>query len=84
MLRVEWKWTEEMERDFKKLKQEFAKSPLRAYPDFSDKEPFQVTTDWSGLNRAAILSQVQGGEEKFIGFVGKKNNVHDRIILHQW
>ena len=75
---AEWKWTAEMEREFNELKQEFAKSPLRAYPDFSGEEPFQVTTDWSGLNRAAILSQVQKGEEKFIGAVGKKNNVHEQ------
>ena len=67
-----------METQFNELKQEFAKSPLRAYPDFSGEEPFQVTRDWSGLNRAAILSQVQDGEENFIEAVGKKNNIHEQ------
>ena len=67
-----------METQFNELKQEFAKSPLRAYPDFSGEEPFQVTRDWSGLNRAAILSQVQDGEGNFIEAVGKKNNIHEQ------
>ena len=47
-------------------------APLWSYPDYTSTEPFILDTDWSKTNMVAILSQVQGGEEKFIGVGARK------------
>ena len=65
-------WTEELEKDFQQLKGEFEKSPVRSYPVYKKGLPFEVTTDFSAGNLAGILSQVQGGQEKFIAATGRK------------
>ena len=76
---AEFKWDKQVQTDFEAVKKEFSREPLRAYPDFSkDAEPFQVTTDWSATNRAAILSQVQDGKERLIAATGRKNNEHQK------
>ena len=49
-------WSEDMERDFLELKAEFAAGRIQAYPDFDSSEPFILTTDWSALNIAGVLS----------------------------
>ena len=40
-------WTEEIERKFTDLKEEFSRKPIRAYPDYNSGEPFQVAVDFS-------------------------------------
>ena len=64
-------WTDEMTRNFEKLKEEFLKSPVRAFPDFKSGQPFRLTTDFSGRGVGAILSQVQDGKERLIGAVSR-------------
>ena len=66
------KWTEEMEKDFADIKEQFGKKPLRAYPDYGNPNPFIVTTDFSAKNVAGILSQEQDGQERFIAATGRK------------
>ena len=39
--------------------------------------PFEVTTDFSASNIAGILSQVQGGKERFIAATGRKTSPHE-------
>ena len=71
-------WTTDMQQDFKTLKQEFQIGRVQAFPDFCSRVPFRVTTDWSKENIAGILSQNQGGEEKFIGCWGRICNQYER------
>ena len=70
--RLKLEWTEEMERNFKTLKEEFVKGPVRAAPQFNTDSPFQLTTDFSSVAIAAVLSQVQDGTEKVIACAGRK------------
>ena len=71
-------WDDELETKFKLMKEAFAKDPIRAYPRFDTEEPFQLTTDFSAGNVAAILSQVQDGKERLIGAVGRKTTKFER------
>ena len=67
-------WTEQAKRDFEELRQCFAKAPVHGFPMYYSSEPFLLDTDWSAINMAAILSQKQGGKERFLGCVAKKCN----------
>ena len=58
-------WTEEISRKFKLLKEKFQEFPIRSYPRYDIEEEFKLTTDFSGLNLSAILSQVQDGKKGF-------------------
>jgi len=71
-------WTEDMEKDFLELKAEFSAGRIQAYPDFDSDEPFILTTDWSSLNIAGVLSQKQEGVERFLGCWGRKCNRYER------
>ena len=64
--------------EFLQLKEEFKKSPIRSYPRYDDKEPFELTVDFSCDNVATILSQRQDGEEKFIAAMGRKTTTYER------
>ena len=44
---LKFEWSEDMEKDFKKLKAEFTAGKIQAYPDFDSNKPFALTTDWS-------------------------------------
>ena len=70
--KLKLEWTPTMDENFKTLKEEFLKSPVRAPPRFNSPEPFQLTTDYSSTAIAAVLSQVQDGEERVIGCMGRK------------
>ena len=76
------KWTPDTEKKFQTLKAHFTEAPLRSYPDYTSEEPFILDTDWSKTNMAAILSQVQGGEEKFIGAGGGSAVGQSRTTPH--
>ena len=65
-------WTEEMSKNLKTLKEKFKTAPIRAAPDFNSDEEFILTTDYSGKAISAILSQVQGGQERLISAGGRK------------
>jgi len=71
-------WTSEVREKFETLKKRFAEAPLRSYPDYSSDTPFILDTDFSKTNMAAVLSQVQRGEEKFIGAGARKCNTAER------
>ena len=53
------------------LKLAFTKAPIRAYPDYYSIEPFILSVDYSRQALAGILTQVQGGTERFIGAFSK-------------
>ena len=53
------------------LKRAFTVAPLCAYPDFYSSEPFVLTVDFSRLALAGVLTQKQGGQERFIGAFSK-------------
>ena len=65
-------WTEDMQKDFLELKAEFSAGQIQAYPDFDSDEPFILSTDWSSLNIAGVLSQKQEGVEHFLGCWGEE------------
>ena len=67
-----------MEKDFKEPKAEFATVRIQAYPDFDSAEPFILTTDWSALNIAIVLSQKQEGMEQFLACWGRKCNKYEK------
>ena len=75
------KWTPDTEKKFQALKAHFTEAPLRSDPDYTSEEPFILDTDWSKTNMAAILSQVQGGEE-FIGAGGGSAVGQSRTTPH--
>ena len=54
-----------------KLKELFLVKPVRAYPDYNSPEPFILDTDFSGVAAGGVLSQTQGGNERFIGCFSK-------------
>ena len=66
--------SEDMEKDFKELKTEFTAGMIQAYPNFDSNKPFILTTDWSALNIAGILSQKQEGVARFICCWGRNCN----------
>ena len=70
-------WNEEIERDFIELKEAFTEGGIQAFPDFGVGDPFILTTDWSKENIAGVLSQVQNGQERFLGCWGRKCNQYE-------
>ena len=73
-----FEWSEDMEKDFIELKSEFKARRMQAYPDFDSPEPFILTTDWSALNIAGVLSQKQDGVERFLACWGWKCNQYEK------
>ena len=57
------KWTIKLRADFEDLKQCFSEYPVRSFPRYDLKEPFLLDCDFSAINMAAVLSQVQDGTE---------------------
>ena len=71
-------WSAECELNFRKLKEQFGRAPIRAAPRYDTKYPFKLTTDYSGTALAAVLSQEQGGAERMIAAVGRKATCGER------
>ena len=66
-------WTEADKENFLKVKKAFETAPTRGYPQYDNENPFILDTDFSGVNIAAVLSQVQEeGTERFIACAAKK------------
>ena len=71
-------WNEEMELDFIELKKAFTEGGIQVFPNFEVGDPFILTTDWRLENIAGVLSQVQDGQERFLGCRGRKCNKYER------
>ena len=67
---VGFKWTRECETAFSMLKDRLTSAPVLAFPDFS--LPFILDTDASGDGIGGVLSQVQDGQERVIGYASRK------------
>ena len=73
-----FEWSAEMEKNFKTLKKKFKQMPIRSFPRFDLDSPFQISSDWSKDNVAAVLSQVQDGKERLIAVFGRKTTKGER------
>ena len=60
------------------MKRAFTERGKQAFPDFVVGDPFILTTDWSKENIVGVLSQVQDGQERFLGCWGRKCNKYER------
>ncbi len=66
---VHFRWEDEQEQAFIKLKEALCKAPVLAYPD--PNIPYVMDTDASNMAKGAVISQVQNGEEKVIMYGSK-------------
>ena len=62
-------WSEECERSFNTLKQKLMSAPTVALPRYD--QDYTIFTDASGSSLAAVLTQVQDGQERLISCVGR-------------
>ena len=60
------------------MKKAFTEGGIQAFPDFGVVDPCILTTDWSTENIAGVLSQVQDGQECFLG---RKCNKYEKKYL---
>ena len=67
-------WSEECEEAFQSAKKALTESPILHYPDYSEGSTFYVTCDASGGGAGAVLTQLQGTEEKVIAYAGTSFN----------
>ena len=67
-----FKWENEQENAFQKLKEILSTEPLLIYQDFS--QPFVVTCDVSNTAVGAVLSQLRDGKEKPIAYCSRQLN----------
>jgi len=65
----EWKWGEEQQKAFKKLKEKITSQPVLALPKREGN--FQIETNASGHTIGAVLSQEQDGKWKPIAFLSR-------------
>ena len=62
-----FRWTDECERAFEKLRHLLTTTPLLAYPDFD--RPFILDTDASAVGIGAVLSQIDNtGQERVVAY----------------
>ena len=73
-----FEWTPVMDEKFKRLKTLFDESPIRAFPRYDIKNPFELSVDFSKENLGAVLSQVQDGQERLISCAGRKTTPYER------
>ena len=71
-----YKWSKECEEAFKTLKNKLTTAPVLAYPEFG--ALFILDTDASDVGLGAVLSQVQQGKERVIGFAAKSLSKAER------
>ena len=75
-------WTKEMKEKFSRLKEKFKEKPVRKYPIFDKRYPFKLTTDFSQIALAGVLSQEVPNEkgemeERFLGCVARKTTTYE-------
>ena len=66
---VDFVWTDKCEQAFRQLKYSLMTAPVLAYPQMGGQ--FILDTDASNTGIGAVLSQVQDGEEKVVGYASK-------------
>ena len=64
-----FKWTQECEVSFEKLKAALSSAPILGFPDMS--KPFILDTDASGFGIGAVLSQIHDNKEVVISYFSK-------------
>jgi hypothetical protein len=69
-------WGPSQQKAFEDLKDKLCTTPVLAYPNFD--LPFILTTDVSKVAVAAILSQVQDGEERPIAYGSRQMNTSEQ------
>ncbi|PIK45095.1 hypothetical protein BSL78_18048 [Apostichopus japonicus] len=75
-VKFKFEWTEECQDAFIKLKSCLSSLPILAYADHS--LPFLLYTDASNLGLDAILSQVQGEQERVIAYTSRSLRESER------
>lgn len=75
--RVNYKWTEECETNFKILKERLLNPPVLKYPDFE--KLFIITVDASATGCGAVLSQLHGDDDLPIAFISKAWSPADAV-----
>ncbi|KAG5885094.1 hypothetical protein JTB14_003968 [Gonioctena quinquepunctata] len=66
---TKFQWSEECQDSFRKLKGALINAPILSYP--LPKGKFILDTDASNVGLGAVLSQIQKGQEKVIGYFSK-------------
>ncbi|KAG5889429.1 hypothetical protein JTB14_032762 [Gonioctena quinquepunctata] len=66
---TKFQWSEECQDSFRKLKGALINAPILSYP--LPKGKFILDTDASNVGLGAVLSQIQEGQEKVIGYFSK-------------
>lgn len=66
---VRYQWTEECQNAFDVLKHALVSAPILSYPDASVE--YILDTDASLVGIGAVLSQVQGGQERVVSYYSK-------------
>jgi hypothetical protein len=78
----EFIWEPSQQEAFENLKSRLCSTTVLPYPNF--KLPFILTTDASKVAIAAILSQVQGGVERFIAYaIGRVNTAEEAYTISE-
>ena len=76
-LKAPWNWTTECENAFCLLKEKLSTSPVLGYPQVDGGE-FILDTDASQYGIGAVLSQIQDGQERVIGYASRTLNKAER------
>ena len=71
-------WGQKQQEAFETLKDRPCTAPMLSYPEF--KLRFILATDASGTGISAILSQVQNGAERVIGYASRQKNRSERVL----
>ena len=59
-------WTEECRKSFEILKDKLMQAPILGYPQ--DGDQFILDTDASNFGIGGVLSQIQNGQERVLGY----------------
>ena len=73
---VPFRWTEECQTAFMKLKQALCSSPILCYP--TTRQNFVLDTDASGVGIGAVLSQLDNGTERVVAYYSRALNKAER------
>ena len=65
----DFEWDDECEQAFQAIKEALCSAPILAFP--TENDPFVVDCDASNVGQGAVLSQIQNGEEKVIGYFSR-------------
>lgn len=67
-------WTSECQTAFEKVKEILCTYPVLGYPRYGSEDNFLLTTDGSGVGIGALLSQIQDGVERPLGYASVSFN----------